>query len=770
MDSTLHFEARTSVRFAAAWLAAGCAGGLALLVLGGAVPAARAQDRQVQARLVELGRMDRQVAREVARAVDRKLRENADRGGDSFDRVRTAVASALFPDGPGATPEDRRRRIGATLRTMRRGLDVSILERLFAPADGASALCALDFGLDINACDALVSAASRQQAPVPYFAPDDGRALRATLEGAGASRRDAEAAVAALRAVMLGVPGSLTDDARGRAMLALLEGCPGGLSSRESQLRAWHVGPTEGMVRCIVERVGGRRSKPEVAAALGEQLGVPEAGARALVAWALPNAPEQPVAAAAQPAQPAQPAIAMPPPGTPPAQVLAAAERADRAGRLAEAAAYYAWVTRADPSNGPAFASLGAVLLRQGDGAGAARALDEAIRRLPRTAPPPLAASLFAQLGQAHERAGDPSRARAAYQQALGIDRTQREAIAGMQRLAGPPGPGAAPPASPTMATGSSSTFSPGTQPGLGPPAGPGRPADQPRTASGGMGGSPQMAMPPDAYVSGPGGRPGMGLGAPPGGPGGQPGMGGGPPPGGPGGQPGMGGGPPPGGPGGPPPPETPLQVAQRAFAAERAGNLREAAQLYERVTQLDPSNGPAFASLGAVRLRLEDGAGAAAALDQAIARLPRSASPALAASLFFQLGQAHEKAQARDRALEAYRRAAQIDRNHREAIAAVERLTPPPDVPSRDQILATMRPLQNAIAGCFPGRSGVVKFSVTTRGSDGAVVEVSLSGGDFQAEVAGTPDEECALHLLRAATFPRFARETLTFEYPFRL
>jgi tetratricopeptide (TPR) repeat protein len=755
MDSTLHFEARTSVRFAAAWLAAGCAGGLALLVLGGAVPAARAQDRQVQARLVELGRMDRQVAREVARAVDRKLRENADRGGDSFDRVRTAVASALFPDGPGATPEDRRRRIGATLRTMRRGLDVSILERLFAPADGASALCALDFGLDINACDALVSAASRQQAPVPYFAPDDGRALRATLEGAGASRRDAEAAVAALRAVMLGVPGSLTDDARGRAMLALLEGCPGGLSSRESQLRAWHVGPTEGMVRCIVERVGGRRSKPEVAAALGEQLGVPEAGARALVAWALPNAPEQPVAAAAQPAQPAQPAIAMPPPGTPPAQVLAAAERADRAGRLAEAAAYYAWVTRADPSNGPAFASLGAVLLRQGDGAGAARALDEAIRRLPRTAPPPLAASLFAQLGQAHERAGDPSRARAAYQQALGIDRTQREAIAGMQRLAGPPGPGAAPPASPTMATGSSSTFSPGTQPGLGPPAGPGRPADQPRTASGGMGGSPQMAMPPDAYVSGPGGRPGMGLGAPPGGPGGQPGMGGGPPP---------------GGPGGPPPPETPLQVAQRAFAAERAGNLREAAQLYERVTQLDPSNGPAFASLGAVRLRLEDGAGAAAALDQAIARLPRSASPALAASLFFQLGQAHEKAQARDRALEAYRRAAQIDRNHREAIAAVERLTPPPDVPSRDQILATMRPLQNAIAGCFPGRSGVVKFSVTTRGSDGAVVEVSLSGGDFQAEVAGTPDEECALHLLRAATFPRFARETLTFEYPFRL
>jgi tetratricopeptide (TPR) repeat protein len=736
----------------------------------------------VQARLVEFGRMDLRTARDILRTVDRRLRENSERGGEDFDRVRTAVAFALFPDGPGASPEDRRRRIGQTLRAMRRGMDVAMLEKVFAATDGASALCALDFGLDINACDALVSAGSRQQAPVPYFPPDEGGALRAVLEGAGAARGDAEAAVRALRAAMLGVPASLTDDARGRALLGLLEACPGGLSSRESQLRAWHVGPTEGLVRCILERLGSRRSKRETVAAVTDLLGVPEASARVLVAWALPDASDAP-AAATQPAQAAPRAIAMPPPGTPPAQVLAAAERAERAGRLAEAAAYYGWVTRVDPSSGPAFASLGAVLLRMGDGAAAARAFDEAVRRLPRTAPPGLAASLFASLGQAHERAGDTVRAREAYRQALAIDPAQRDAAAGMHRLSvpagsgaspgappgpvagvrGPPPAGYGPPSASGPAQGPARTpagpgFGPGQGPG-GPGFGPGGPGSPGGVPAGAAATGPGLASSGGPAAAGP--RPGFGPGQGPGGPGFGPGGAGGP---------GFGPGQGPGGPLPAPPPETPTQVAQRAFAAERAGNLREAAQLYERVTQMDPANGPAFASLGSVRLRLEDGPGAVAALEQAIARLPRNASPALAASLFFQLGQAHEKTQARDRALEAYRRASQIDRNHREAISAVERLTPPPEVPSREQILATMRPLQNAVAGCFPGRSGVVKFTVTARGSDGAVTQVSLSGGDFQAEVAGTPDEECALHLVRAVVFPRFSRETLTFEYPFRL
>jgi hypothetical protein len=110
------------------------------------------------------------------------------------------------------------------------------------------------------------------------------------------------------------------------------------------------------------------------------------------------------------------------------------------------------------------------------------------------------------------------------------------------------------------------------------------------------------------------------------------------------------------------------------------------------------------------------------------------------------------------------------IDRNNREAALAVVRLTPPPEVPAREQIVAAMRGAQTPIRGCFPGRDGIVKFSVTVRGSDGTVTEATVSGGDFAAEVAGSDDEECALHIVRGITLPRFTRETLTFEYPYSL
>ena len=97
-------------------------------------------------------------------------------------------------------------------------------------------------------------------------------------------------------------------------------------------------------------------------------------------------------------------------------------------------------------------------------------------------------------------------------------------------------------------------------------------------------------------------------------------------------------------------------------------------------------------------------------------------------------------------------------------------RLAPPPEVPSREQILAAMRAVQSTVAGCFPGRSGLIRFSVTVRGTDGTVTAANVSGGDFATEVAGTPDEECAVSLVKAITLPRFTRESLTFEYPYNL
>ncbi len=628
----------------------------AAIVVSGSRPLpAQAQDREVQARLVEFGRMERRDARDLVRQIERKLR---DRGVRRFD--------------------------------------VATLESTFAARENATALCTADFGVTMNACDALLAAASRQPAIVPYLAPDDGHVLRDALTGAGAPRRDAEAAVRALRTTMLGLPGNLTQDANGRALLGVLAQCPGGLSSRESQLRAWHVGPTDGMARCIVELLGARRDRDAAATAIATTLSLTPTAARALVAWALPNAPP-PVAA--QPVQPVQPPVAtgpVLPPNAPPAQVLAYAQGAERANQLPAAAGAYQRLTQMDPSNGPAFASLGAVRLRMGDGVAAAQAYEQALQRLPRTAPPGLAAGLFASLGMSYERAGNAQRSGNAYSQALNIDRTNRDAQAGLQRLSSP-----RPPTGPNGPRGPQGPAV--TRPSGPPPYGPQGPA-----------------VPPQPV--------------------------------------------------GPPPGPTLGQLIAQAQSAERAGAFPDAARLYDQATQMDPSNGPAFASLGALRLRLGDGPAAVAAYEKAIARLPPTAPHALAASLFLGLAQSAERAGDNTKAFEAYGRVVSIDRDNREAAAAVVRLTPPPEVPAREQILGAMRAVQSTVAGCFPGRTGVVRFSVTVRGTDGTVTATNISGGDFATEVAGTPDEDCAISIVRAITLPRFTRESLTFEYPYAL
>lgn len=218
------------------------------------------------------------------------------------------------------------------------------------------------------------------------------------------------------------------------------------------------------------------------------------------------------------------------------------------------------------------------------------------------------------------------------------------------------------------------------------------------------------------------------------------------------------------------PPPPTLGQLIAQAQAAERAGAFPDAARLYDQATQLDPTNGPVLASLGAIRLRLGEGPAAVAAFEKAIATLPPTAPPALAARLFFGLAQSHERAGDNTKAFEAYGRVVALDRSNREAALAVVRLTPPPEVPSREQILAAMRGVQTTVKGCLPGRAGLIRFSVTARGVDGVVTAATVSGGDFAAEVAGTPDEECALSIVRAITLPHFTRESLTFEYPYSL
>lgn len=368
---------------------------------------ASAQTREVVARLVDYGQMSNEEAARVAARVSDVLRENASRGGDQYDAVRKKAGQALF-GGPGGTRDEYERRLQNVLLRFASGMDAVLLEALFAPGRQAALACVRDFGVNIMDCDALLAAATRQRAALPYTPADDGEVLVKALRASRVGRAEARRIRSRLSDVMLGVPGNLTRDASGRALATLMNACPGALSDRESQVRAWHLGPSEGMASCIGRALA---TMPEAVQNTQITLGVSATDARAFLGWA---APRPTVAAASVPSLD---------------DLLGQARQAYRAGQFQQAASLYQHAVDLAPGHARAFAGLGSSLVRVGEHRGAVVAYLRAVELEPKSA------DLRSRLAEAYAQAGQSNEAQASYRQALRLDPNLSHAKQGLGRL-----------------------------------------------------------------------------------------------------------------------------------------------------------------------------------------------------------------------------------------------------------------------------------------------------------------------------------------------
>jgi tetratricopeptide (TPR) repeat protein len=391
------------------------AGIFGILLAAASTPAA-AQDRAVVARLTEFGRMPSGDARRVARTVGDGLRANADRGGLEYDRIRQAVGRSMF-DGPGRTRPEFESRLEQVLERMRHGLDEQLLGALFPNRENVAVLCANDFEVSMPDCDSLVAAAAREPAMLPYTPADNGNAVRDALR-ANLPRREAGEVAGKLRETMLGIPRTLRRDERGRALLSLLEACPGALTTRESQIRAWHVGPTEGLARCIAGALVRGRERSQAREVTQMVFGVTATQAQAFLDW---GAPESAAPVAARPAT-----VSVD-------QVLERARTEFQAGRFDRAAQAYGQATSIDPTNARAFTGLGSAQLRLGDARAAEASFQSAISINPENA------NCHALHGSALAALGRRDEAARAFQEALAIQPEHPMARQGLAQLSSAP-------------------------------------------------------------------------------------------------------------------------------------------------------------------------------------------------------------------------------------------------------------------------------------------------------------------------------------------
>ena len=409
------------------------AAGFALALLALSPLSASAQDGGVVQRLMAQGKMPQGDARALVRKIDAKMEANAREGGDQYDNLRQATNRALFgaQAGPGANRGEYEQRLQQVMQRLRAGLDLQTLQVYFAGGRNAAVMCAHRWGVTIGECDALIAAATLTPVALPYLAPDDGSALAGQLREARVNRRNAREIVSKVKDTMLGVPGILSNDARRRTLVGLLEACPGGTSDREQQIRAWHVGPAPGLVSCIAGALNARGGAP----AAQEAFGLSARAARDFVEWGAPAAPPAPVAVAPQP-QPQRPR--QPDPSRPTVTASGDVQTLRRQGAsLARARQYAAAVqaylaaVQADGSDAPTFAALGSAQLNAGNPAGAVSALREATRLAPQND------DYFVGLARAHVQARQNPEAIAALQAAVRIDYNNMEAREGLRALGG---------------------------------------------------------------------------------------------------------------------------------------------------------------------------------------------------------------------------------------------------------------------------------------------------------------------------------------------
>ncbi|MEM7607109.1 MAG: tetratricopeptide repeat protein [Myxococcota bacterium] len=403
---------------------------------------AGAQDVAVVQRLVEQGSMPRDVARRLVRTIDAALEANAAGGGDSYDDLRQKVNQAIFgaSAGPGDGPAEYQQRLAQVLERMRSGMDLAVLTQLFAPGRNAAVLCANRYGVTMGECDALLAAASLTPAALPYLAPDDGAALQGVLRRARVRRRTAREIATKLREAMLGVPRSLQNNADGRLMLQLLAACPGGSSDRESQIRAWHIGPTEGMAECIAGAVA-TRGGAEVAARL---FSMSPRAAEAFLQWGAPQAPPPPnnnVVAnntANNTTANNRRRNGRGRRGGPQVTEMSAADALRnqgaafaRAGRLENALAAYEAAIQSDPNHAATHAALGRVKVAMGDSVGAINAYQASLAINAQDA------NVLVGLARAYVANRQNDAAVASLQQAMRVDYNNMAAREGLRALGG---------------------------------------------------------------------------------------------------------------------------------------------------------------------------------------------------------------------------------------------------------------------------------------------------------------------------------------------
>ena len=402
--------------------------------------AAAAQDSSVVQRLVNQGKMPNDAARALVRKIDAQMAENAQRGGDDYDRLRRSTNRALFgaQAGPGANRAEYQQRMQQVLERLRGGLDLATLQVYFSNGRNAAVMCSHRWGVTIGECDALIAAATLTPVALPYLAPDDGSALTTQLRQNRKTRRYAREIVSKVGETMLGVPGVLSRDSRGRTLIGLLDACPGGTNDREAQIRAWHVGPAPGLVHCIAGSLHGGGG----ASAAQEAFGLSPRAARAFVEWG-ESASTPAVAAAPPPPQPRQttrrnngrsPQITA---STDVQTLRRQGASLMRARQYPAAAQAYLAATQADPDHAPTFAALGAAQMAARNPQGAVEALTEATRLSPQNG------DYFVGLARAHVQADQKDQAIAALQAAVRIDYNNMEAREGLRALGGevPPPP-----------------------------------------------------------------------------------------------------------------------------------------------------------------------------------------------------------------------------------------------------------------------------------------------------------------------------------------
>lgn len=391
-------------------VALGCAVFTATLCVGHGM--VEAQDKRVVARVAQFGRVSEADAARIVGQLNRGLADNANRGGVKYDRVRERVGRTMW-NNPGRTKAEYKERLDQVFARLRAGADPQVVQALFTSEPASAMNCVTDFPLTMSACDALIAASTGQRAALAYVPPDNGSALVTELVNSGAPKKTAQDSVRALSDLMLGVPRNVLNDPRGEDIAKLMAACPGALSSRESQIRAFHMGPTVGMARCIAGELAKRGSTAAFATQLILLVDKPEAGA--FLAWGAPSVMSVVLASSAG--------------GVSVENVLKTARAHYQAGRFAQAAAVYGQAVRMEPTSSRALAGLGSARLRLNDAAGAVTALNAALRSNPKNA------NLYTLLGQAFAAAGSVDNAMAAYRRALQADPKHAYAKAALTEL-----------------------------------------------------------------------------------------------------------------------------------------------------------------------------------------------------------------------------------------------------------------------------------------------------------------------------------------------